>query len=44
MRLVGEYRNDFSDIIGLEVGIDWIDVKKDREENIGDGLREEILT
>lgn len=44
IRLVGEYRNDFSDIIGLEVGIDWIDVKKDREKSMEDGRREEILT
>lgn len=43
IRLIGEHRNDFSDIIGLEVDIDWIDVKKDREKNMEDGRREEIL-
>lgn len=44
IRLVGEYRNDFSDIIGLEISIDWTDVQKDREKSMEDGRREEILT
>ncbi len=43
IRLVGEYRNDFSDIIVLEVGIDWIDVKKEREKSKEDKSREKIL-
>ena len=44
MRLTGAYNNDFSDLIGLEIDIDWEDVRRDRDRTMGDKWREESLT
>lgn len=44
MDLTEESRNDFSDLIGTDLGTEWDEVKEDRERSEGDERREDLLS
>lgn len=43
MRLTSGYRNDFSDLIGLEIDVDWDELRRDRKKSMGDNRRARLL-
>ena len=44
MKLTESARNDFSDLVGLSLKLDWEEVKRDRTKRAGDIAREETLS
>ncbi len=44
MKLTEPKRNDFSDLIGLDIELDWEKIKAHRKTRMGEDVREEVLT
>ncbi|MFW6111288.1 MAG: antitoxin VapB family protein [Thermoproteota archaeon] len=44
LKVTSSSRNDFSDLIGLDLEIEWQDLKEERKRRRGERHREEVLS